>query len=135
MWLHLLLPLLQSQAASATVYLLDVLPSACLPSLPACLPARPPACPPACLPRRRLGWIPLDADQSVEDLDDYAPEPEVHAYLRLRQVQGSRGREGRNNRGLARQPTTAASHSAPRTLPGPQPFLQSGQQHCCLTQQ
>ena len=32
----------------------------------------------------RLGWIPLDSDDSIEDLDDYAPEPEVHAYLRSR---------------------------------------------------
>ncbi|KAH7615570.1 hypothetical protein Ndes2526B_g09681 [Nannochloris sp. 'desiccata'] len=32
----------------------------------------------------RLGWIPLDAAESIEDLDDYAPEPEVHAYLRSR---------------------------------------------------
>ncbi|KAL4855186.1 hypothetical protein ACK3TF_004177 [Chlorella vulgaris] len=32
----------------------------------------------------RLGWIPLDAEQAVEDLDDYAPEPEVHAYLHSR---------------------------------------------------
>lgn len=40
------------------------------------------------LPLHRLGWIPLDADGSVEDLDDYAPEPEVHAYLRARWVGG-----------------------------------------------
>jgi len=32
----------------------------------------------------RLGWIPLDAAESIEELDDYAPEPEVHAYLRSR---------------------------------------------------
>lgn len=32
----------------------------------------------------RLGWIPLDAAEAIEDLDDYAPEPEVHAYLRSR---------------------------------------------------
>ena len=36
------------------------------------------------LPSCRLGWIPLDAEGSVEDLDDYAPEPEVHAYLHSR---------------------------------------------------
>ena len=34
----------------------------------------------------RLGWIPLDAEQTVEELDDYAPEPEVHKYLHSRQV-------------------------------------------------
>ena len=33
---------------------------------------------------RRLGWLPLEAEQKVEDLDDYAPEPEVHAYLHSR---------------------------------------------------
>ena len=32
----------------------------------------------------RLGWIPLDAEQAVEDMDDYAPEPEVHSYLHSR---------------------------------------------------
>jgi endonuclease III len=32
----------------------------------------------------RLGWIPLDASQAVEDMDDYAPEPEVHQYLHSR---------------------------------------------------
>ena len=34
----------------------------------------------------RLGWIPLDAEQAVEDMDDYAPEPEVHKYLHSRWV-------------------------------------------------
>ncbi|GAB4822558.1 hypothetical protein N2152v2_009604 [Parachlorella kessleri] len=29
----------------------------------------------------RLGWIPLDADQTVEELADYAPEPEVHKLM------------------------------------------------------
>lgn len=54
-------------------------------SRPALRPPRapPPAPPISCFPYR-LGWIPLDADASVEDLDDYAPEPEVHAYLRAR---------------------------------------------------
>lgn len=33
---------------------------------------------------RRLGWIPLDAEDAVEELDDYAPEPEVHKYLHSR---------------------------------------------------
>ena len=23
----------------------------------------------------RLGWLPLEAEQAVEDMDDYAPEP------------------------------------------------------------
>ena len=32
----------------------------------------------------RIGWIPLDAQEAVEELDDYAPEPEVHMYLRSR---------------------------------------------------
>lgn len=32
----------------------------------------------------RLGWIPLEAGHAIEDLDDYAPEPEVHAFLRSR---------------------------------------------------
>lgn len=32
----------------------------------------------------RLGWIPLESSQAIEDMDDYAPEPEVHAYLRSR---------------------------------------------------
>lgn len=32
----------------------------------------------------RLGWIPLDAEAGVEDLDEYAPEPEVHRFLRER---------------------------------------------------
>jgi hypothetical protein len=35
-------------------------------------------------PWSRLGWIPLQAEQAVEDLDEYAPEPEVHKYLRSR---------------------------------------------------
>ena len=26
-------------------------------------------------PRPRLGWLPLDTESAVEDLDDYAPEP------------------------------------------------------------
>jgi hypothetical protein len=32
----------------------------------------------------RLGWLPLDSAQTIEDLDEYAPEPEVHAYLHSR---------------------------------------------------
>lgn len=32
----------------------------------------------------RLGWLPLDTSESIEDLDDYAPEPEVHSYLHSR---------------------------------------------------
>ncbi|KAK9909469.1 hypothetical protein WJX75_002712 [Coccomyxa subellipsoidea] len=32
----------------------------------------------------RLGWIPLDAEEALEDLDRYAPEPEVHKYLHSR---------------------------------------------------
>jgi endonuclease III len=32
----------------------------------------------------RLGWLPLDASQAIEDLDDYAPEQEVHKYLKSR---------------------------------------------------
>lgn len=31
-----------------------------------------------------MGWIPLEAGHAIEDLDDYAPEPEVHAFLRSR---------------------------------------------------
>uniref|UniRef100_A0A1D2A9X5 J domain-containing protein n=2 Tax=Auxenochlorella protothecoides TaxID=3075 RepID=A0A1D2A9X5_AUXPR len=34
----------------------------------------------------RLGWIPLDSEDAVEALDDYAPEPEVHKYLHSRLV-------------------------------------------------
>ncbi|KAK9786588.1 hypothetical protein WJX73_005236 [Symbiochloris irregularis] len=34
----------------------------------------------------RLGWIPLDAEQALEDLDRYAPEPEVHKYLHSRMM-------------------------------------------------
>lgn len=45
-------------------------------------PAYPPLTPTATC--RSLGWLPLESEQSVEDLDDYAPEPEVHAYLRAR---------------------------------------------------
>ncbi|KDD76021.1 hypothetical protein H632_c392p0, partial [Helicosporidium sp. ATCC 50920] len=32
----------------------------------------------------RLGWIPLDTEEAVENLDEYAPEPEVHTYLKKR---------------------------------------------------
>ncbi|KAK9835034.1 hypothetical protein WJX81_005688 [Elliptochloris bilobata] len=32
----------------------------------------------------RLGWIPLDSEQALEDMDRYAPEPEVHKYLHSR---------------------------------------------------
>ncbi|BDA42645.1 probable protein ROS1A at C-terminar half [Coccomyxa sp. Obi] len=32
----------------------------------------------------RLGWIPLDAEEALEDMDRYAPEPEVHKYLHSR---------------------------------------------------
>ena len=33
---------------------------------------------------RRLGWIPLDSEEAIESLDDYAPEPEVHRFLHSR---------------------------------------------------
>ena len=32
----------------------------------------------------RLGWIPLEANVAVEELDDYAPEPAVQRFLRAR---------------------------------------------------
>jgi hypothetical protein len=32
----------------------------------------------------RLGWIPLESEAAIEELDDYAPEPLVHAFLRTR---------------------------------------------------
>lgn len=36
----------------------------------------------------RLGWIPLDTEEAVEDLDEYAPEPEVHVFLHKRCADG-----------------------------------------------
>jgi len=32
----------------------------------------------------RLGWIPLESEAGIEELDEYAPEPAVHAFLRTR---------------------------------------------------
>ncbi|KAK9817100.1 hypothetical protein WJX72_009565 [[Myrmecia] bisecta] len=32
----------------------------------------------------RLGWLPIDSEAALEDLDEYAPEPEVHKYLHSR---------------------------------------------------
>ncbi|KAK9821663.1 hypothetical protein WJX74_006085 [Apatococcus lobatus] len=32
----------------------------------------------------RLGWIPIEAAQALENMDEYAPEPEVHKYLHSR---------------------------------------------------
>lgn len=32
----------------------------------------------------RLGWIPLQSEAALEDLDQYPDEPEVHKYLHKR---------------------------------------------------
>ncbi len=40
--------------------------------------------PVALSPTRRLGWIPLQSETALEDLDQYPEEPEVHKYLHKR---------------------------------------------------
>ena len=32
----------------------------------------------------RLGWLPLESEHALEQLDEYAPEPEVHRFLHSR---------------------------------------------------
>ena len=32
----------------------------------------------------RLGWVPLETEQALEELSEYAPEPAVYTFLRER---------------------------------------------------